>query len=42
MGSKVTIIGRNPKFLPAEEPEISEVLKREMRVKNCLLQCSSG
>lgn len=25
MGSKVTIVGRNPRFLPDEEPEISEV-----------------
>jgi mycothione reductase len=27
MGSKVTIIGRNPRFLPEEEPEISELAK---------------
>lgn len=30
MGSKVTIIGRNPQFIPAEEPEVSEVSRREL------------
>jgi len=30
MGSKVTIIGRNARFLPQEEPEISELVKREL------------
>src|SRR2546421_2890426 len=30
MGSKVTIIGRNPQFLPEEEPEISALAKREL------------
>ncbi|TGC07382.1 dihydrolipoyl dehydrogenase [Methanolobus halotolerans] len=30
MGSKVTIIGRNPFFLPNEEPEISILAKRMM------------
>ncbi len=30
MGSKVTVIGRNPRFLPAEEPEISALVKREL------------
>ncbi len=30
MGSKVTIIGRNPQFLPQEEPEVSAVAKREL------------
>jgi dihydrolipoamide dehydrogenase len=30
MGTKVTIIGRNPQFLPQEEPEISAMGKREM------------
>ena len=29
MGSKVTIIGRNTRFLPAEEPEISELARKE-------------
>ena len=36
MGSKVTVIGRNPQFLPQEEPEISrlalEVMSRHMNV----------
>ncbi|MFX0094683.1 MAG: dihydrolipoyl dehydrogenase, partial [Candidatus Hodarchaeota archaeon] len=30
MGSKVTIIGRNPQFLPQEEPEVSNLAKQEM------------
>lgn len=30
MGSKVTIIGRNPQFLPQEEPEVSDLAKREL------------
>lgn len=30
MGSKVTILGRNPRFLPEEEPEVSEVLLEEL------------
>jgi dihydrolipoamide dehydrogenase len=30
MGSKVTIIGRNKRFLPNEEPEISSLAKREL------------
>ncbi|MGQ4914565.1 MAG: dihydrolipoyl dehydrogenase [Candidatus Asgardarchaeia archaeon] len=30
MGSKVTIIGRNPQFVKSEEPEVSELLKREL------------
>ena len=30
MGSKVTIIGRNPQFIPEEEPEISALAKREL------------
>ena len=30
MGSKVTIIGRNVRFLPEEEPEISSLAKREL------------
>jgi dihydrolipoamide dehydrogenase len=28
MGSKVTIIGRNPQFVPEEEPEVSELAKK--------------
>lgn len=30
MGSQVTIIGRNPQFLPNEEPEVADLAKREM------------
>jgi mycothione reductase len=30
MESKVTIVGRNERFLPEEEPEISEVAKKEL------------
>lgn len=30
MGSKVTIIGRNPQFLPDEEPEISAVAQEKL------------
>ncbi len=30
MGSRVTIIGRNPRFIPDEEPEISALAKKEM------------
>ena len=29
MGSQVTILGRNPRFLPEEEPEVSELAKKE-------------
>jgi mycothione reductase len=28
MGSRVTIIGRNPQFVPEEEPEVSELAKK--------------
>ncbi len=31
MGSDVTIIGRNPQFLPKEEPEVSALAKRELQ-----------
>jgi mycothione reductase len=31
MGSKVTIIGRNPQFIPEEEPEVSALVKRELQ-----------
>jgi dihydrolipoamide dehydrogenase len=31
MGSEVTIIGRNPQFLPDEEPEISTLVKKELQ-----------
>jgi mycothione reductase len=30
MGSEVSIIGRNPQFLPEEEPEVSALAKREL------------
>lgn len=30
MGSKVTIVGRNPQFLPQEEPEVSALAKRKL------------
>jgi dihydrolipoamide dehydrogenase len=30
VGSQVTIIGRNPQFLPEEEPEVSALAKREL------------
>jgi len=30
MGSKVTILGRNPQFLPEEEPEVSALMKEEL------------
>ncbi len=30
MGSKVSIIGRNPQFLPQEEPEVSALAKKEL------------
>ncbi|MDV3244321.1 MAG: dihydrolipoyl dehydrogenase [Nitrososphaerales archaeon] len=30
MGSKVTIVGRNPQFLPDEEPEVSALAKAEL------------
>jgi mycothione reductase len=28
MGSEVTVVGRNPRFLPEEEPEVSELAKK--------------
>ncbi|HEV2119606.1 MAG TPA: dihydrolipoyl dehydrogenase [Candidatus Bathyarchaeia archaeon] len=30
MGSKVTIVGRNPQFLPDEEPEVSTLAKKDL------------
>jgi len=30
MGSNITIIGRNPQFLPQEEPEVSAIARREL------------
>jgi len=37
MGSKVTIIGRNPQFLPQEEPEVSALAKEELSKRLTLL-----
>lgn len=37
MGSKVTIIGRNPRFLHEEEPEISSLAERELRKRLTIL-----
>lgn len=34
MGAKITIIGRNPQFLPNEEPEISEIIGRELLLED--------
>ncbi len=31
MGAQVTIIGRNPQFIPNEEPEVSALAQRELR-----------
>jgi mycothione reductase len=31
MGSEVTIIGRNPQFIPEEEPEVSALAKKELQ-----------
>ena len=31
MGAKVTIIGRNPQFIPEEEPEVSALAKKELQ-----------
>jgi mycothione reductase len=30
MGSEVTILGRNPQFIPEEEPEVSEFARKEL------------
>ena len=30
MGAKVTVIGRNPQFIPEEEPEVSALAKKEL------------
>ena len=30
MGSEVTVLGRNPQFLPEEEPEVSRVVKKDL------------
>jgi mycothione reductase len=30
LGTRVTIVGRNPRFLPEEEPEVGELARRDM------------
>ena len=47
MGSKVTILGRNPQFLPDEEPEVSALMKDELAkhmtiMTNCAVTEVSG
>jgi mycothione reductase len=37
MGTKVTVIGRNPQFIPEEEPEVSALAKRELGKKVTIL-----
>ncbi len=37
MGSKVTIVGRNPQFLPDEEPEVSAIAKMELEKHTAIL-----
>jgi len=37
MGSKVIVIGRNPQFLPDEEPEISVLAKRKLQKRMRIL-----
>jgi mycothione reductase len=37
MGSRVTVIGRNPRFLPEEEPEVSAVVVRELGKRMTIL-----
>ena len=37
MGSKVTIVGRNPQFLPQEEPEVSDLAKKELSERIAIL-----
>ncbi len=47
MGSEVTVIGRNPQFLPDEESEVSAVAKRELGrhlkiLTNCEVREAAG
>lgn len=44
MGSQVTIVGRNPHFLPREDPEISEIVTKSLgrRVRLLLGQAPKG
>ncbi len=37
MGSRVTILGRNPRFLPGEEPEVSAVARQKLSRKMDIL-----
>lgn len=37
MGSQVTIVGRNPRFLPAEEPEVSELAGKVLSLHMTIL-----
>ncbi len=42
MGSKVTIVGRNPRFLPGSEPEVSQVVLKQMRRHMTILTNHEG
>ncbi len=42
MGADVTILGRNPQFLPEEEPEISALAKRELQKHMTILTNTEG
>lgn len=37
MGSRVTIIGRNPQFIPEEEPEVSRLAKSELQKRIAII-----
>jgi dihydrolipoamide dehydrogenase len=37
MGSRVTIVGRNPRFLPQEEPEVSSLAEKELGKRTTIL-----
>jgi dihydrolipoamide dehydrogenase len=37
MGSRVTIIGRNPQFIPEEEPEVSGLAKSELQKRMAII-----
>jgi mycothione reductase len=37
MGSRVTVLGRNPQFLPGEEPEVAALAKRELGKRMTIL-----
>jgi len=42
MGSKVAVIGRNPQFLPDEEPEVSAIAKMELEKHMTILTNHEG